>query len=301
MHNGISRVGTVSADLGECPLWDGAAGRLWFMDCRRGVVYRIDPEQADPAPDELIDVPPPAGSFAFNHDGRLVVALKESIALVDPASGSLTRLAQIDDSHPNLRLNDGTALADGSFLFGTMHPFRAEGEAPLGGLYRLFPDGRLRKLDTGFGVVNGPRVSSLDSRLYVCDSAARTIWTYAFDDDGGLADRRVFVTTGHLGSAPDGCCFDSDGGLWTALVHAGAVVRFAPDGRLDLRIDVPLAHPTSLCFGGPGLADLFVTSIRDSGRLRADGPLDGALLRVQGTAIGGRRGYVLPACRLAAP
>lgn len=289
----VARVGEVTTDLGECPLWDEAAGLLWFMDCRRGLIHRMDPDGGSHA---QVGVPPPAGSFAFNSDGRLVVALKEELALVDPASGALERIARIDESHPNLRLNDGTALADGSFLVGTMHPFRDHGEAPLGGLYRQDPGAALRKLESGFGVVNGPRVSPCDNRLYVCDSARRTIYSYAFTIDGGLCDRRIFVVTDILQSAPDGCAFDEDGGLWTALVHAGALGRFGGDGRLTHRIDLPLVHPTALCFGGPDMTDIFVTSIRDSGRLRSDGPDDGAVLRLRGA---GFRGYASPRCRLA--
>ncbi len=290
----ISRVGEVTTDLGECPLWDEEAALLWFMDCRRGLIHRMD---AEGEAHTQVTVPAPAGSFAFNADSRLVVALKEELALVDPAGGALQRLAQIDDSHPNLRLNDGTALAGGGFLVGTMHTFREPGEAPLGGLYRLDPGAPLRKLDRGFGVVNGPRVSPRDGRLYVCDSAQRTIYSYAFLPDGDLGDRRTFVVTEALESAPDGCAFDDEGGLWTALVHAAALGRFDTSGQLTHRIDLPLAHPTALCFGGQDMSDIFVTSIRDSGRLKSDGPLDGAVLRVRGA---GFRGYPSPRCGLEA-
>ena len=291
----IRRIGTLAADLGECPLWDAARGRLWFMDCRHGRILRMDARATDPDParaaaaePELeVTVPAPAGSFAFNHDGRLVVALKEAFALVDPDTGAVEEIGRIDEHHPDLRLNDGTALADGSFLAGTMHVGRAAGVAPLGGLYRRFPDGRLVRVERGFGVTNGPRVSPADGRLHVCDSARQLILSYAFDADGGLVDGRTFADTAPLGSSPDGCCFDVDGGLWTALVRSGALVRFAPDGRLSRRIDLPLVHPTAPCFGGPAMDQLFVTSIRDSGRLKADGPLDGALLRVTGSGFSG--------------
>jgi L-arabinonolactonase len=294
----IERVGALAADLGECPLWDDGRRRLWFMDCRHGRIFSIDPEDADRGI-ERIDVPPPAGSFAFNDDGRLVVALKESIALVEPRSAAPPRIvARIDDSHPDLRLNDGTAMPDGSFVVGTMHVERGDGEPPLGGLYRLSPAGELRKLDRGFGVCNGPRVSPRNGRFHVCDSAARRIFSYAIDAGGGLSDRRPFVDTATLGSGPDGCCFDDRGGLWTALVRVGALARFDAGGRMTHRIDVPVAHPSALCFGGPGLADLFVTSIRDSGRLRANGALDGAVLRLRGS---GFRGQAPSLCRIALP
>ncbi|WP_246129537.1 SMP-30/gluconolactonase/LRE family protein [Verticiella sediminum] len=293
MNLDIERIGMLDTALGECPLWHPAEQRLWLLDCRAGALHTLDP--ADGATTTR-HVPAPAGSFAFNADGRLVVALKEEVGLLDPATGELTVLGRIGDSHPNLRLNDGTALPDGSFLVGTMHTQRAEGEAPLGGLYRLAPDGAFGCVDTGYGVTNGPRVSPLDGRLYVCDSSVRRIDSYALAPDGSLAERRPFVHTDDLGSAPDGCVFDTEGGLWTALVHAGALVRFAPDTRVTHRIELPLTHPAALCFGGPELDEIYVTSIRDSGRLRGDGPLDGAVLRVRGV---GMRGLPSPTCRIA--
>lgn len=280
----IERIGTVRAALGECPAWDARRGLLWMADCRKGLILAVEPASGSTQSWQL---PAPLGSFAFNGDDELVVALKESFALYRLSDGSLRTLAGIGDSHPNLRLNDGAPLPDGSFVAGTMHIFREAGEPPLGGLYRLDTAGRLTRIAQGLGVVNGPGLHPDGTGFYVCDSSQRKIYRYRMDADGLLSDREVFVDTDTLGSAPDGCCFDEEGGLWTALVHAGAVARFDADGRLDLRIALPVAHPASLCFGGDGLTDLYVTSIRDSGRLSADGPLDGALLRVRGAGYTG--------------
>jgi sugar lactone lactonase YvrE len=36
--------------------------------------------------------------------------------------------------------------------------------------------------------------------------------------------------------------------------------RFAPEGRLDLSLELPLDTPTRPAFGGPGLATIFCTS-----------------------------------------
>ena len=290
MH--IGRVGTLQTDLGECPVWDAHRQRLWMADCRHGLVLEVDPSDGGYRRSEL---PAPLGSFALNDNDSLVVALREDIAVYFPSSGTLERLARIDDSHPNLRLNDGAAMPDGSFIVGTMHVFRAPDEAPLGGLYRLDPAGCFARIDSGLGIVNGPLPHPCRAELFVADSAVRTIYRYRLDGDGNVHGREPFIDTAHLGSAPDGCCFDADGGLWTALVHRGAIVRFDASGALSHRIDLPVAHPTALCFGGPMLEDLYVTSIRNSGRLRADGPLDGALLRVRET---GFRGAARPRCRI---
>jgi len=289
----IQRLGDLKLALGECPVWHGQ--QLWLLDCRQGLILALDP--ATGRVTARHEAPAPLGSFAFNGEGDdcIVLSLKEEIAALNLRTGQLRALARIDASHPDLRLNDGISLSDGSFVTGTMHVFREAGEPPLGGLYRLDTGLRLHKLDEGIGITNGPCVNPLNARLHVADSAARVIYSYAIAADGTLADKQVFVRTDAHGSGPDGCAFDSEGGLWTALVRTGALARFDMQGRLTHRIDLPVAHPSALCFGGPGMADLFVTSISDSGRLSASGPLDGAVLKLTGL---GFRGLARPVCRL---
>lgn len=287
----IERLGHLKTDLGECPVWH--AQQLWLLDCRRGVLYALDPDSGDITARH--EVPAPLGSFAFNHDGQVVLALKDAVVALDLGTGRCRPLASLDTTHPHLRLNDGTAMPDGSFVVGTMHVFRADDEPPLGGLYRLGTDLSFTRVDAGFGITNGPAVSPLNGRLHVADSAVRTIYSYALAPDGALSDKQVFVQTDLQGSAPDGCCFDQEGGLWTALVRAGALARYDAGGRLTHRIELPLVHPAALCFGGPDMGDLFVTSISDSGRLSASGPMDGAVLKITGL---GFQGMARPLCRL---
>lgn len=278
------RISTLTLALGECPVWDEQRQQLWCLDCLQGFIYAVNP---DTGHYQQHKVPAPCGSFALNHDGRLVLALKDSVALYDPKTQALQPLAERDITHPNLRFNDGSVMPDGSFVVGTMHIFRGEGEPPLGGLYRLDIQGRLQKLDGGLAVVNGPCISPINQRLHVCDSAAKVIYGYAVDEQGLLSDKRIFADTSSLQSAPDGCCFDTEGGLWTALVHAGALARFDAQGQLSTLIQLPVEHLSSVCFGGPSLDDIYITSISNSGRLHADGPLDGAILRVTNSGYQG--------------
>jgi L-arabinonolactonase len=287
----IKRLGNLKTELGECPVWYGQ--QLWLLDCRKGLIYALNPDTGDITARHA--VPPPIGSFAFNGDDCIVLALKEEIAALNLSNGHLRTLARIEASHPHLRLNDGTSLADGSFVVGTMHVFREPDEVPLGGLYRLDTRLQLHKLEQGFGITNGPAVNPVNGRFYVADSAVRIIYSYAMASDGTLADKHIFVETDTYNSGPDGCCFDSEGGLWTALVRAGALARFDLQGRLTHKIDLPVLHPSALCFGGPEMSDLFVTSISDSGRLSASGPVDGAVLKLTGL---GFQGAARPLCRL---
>lgn len=290
----IQAFGTLHTRLGECPVWDAARAWLWLIDSRDGLLVALDAQGEE---QQRLELPAPLGSFALNGDGRLVVALRESVVLLDPATGRMQTLGRIEDQHPQLRLNDGAALADGSFCVGTMHTLRGPGEAPLGGLYRIDTAGRMERVDQGYGVVNGPVQHPTDGRIFVSDSAARRIHVYAPPGDGAWK-RSLFADTQPLGSAPDGCCFDDEGGLWSAMVNAGEIVRFDAQGQPGQRLRLPLAHPASLCFGGPALDELYVTSISDSGRLSAHGPLDGRVLRVRGL---GRRGAPRPHCRIQPP
>lgn len=279
----ISPLNIPKSDLGECPIWDDQEQHFWMMDCRKGLIFDFNPQTKFL---KTYQVPAPAGSFAFNTNNQLIVALKDEVVMFDPERSSLKTMGRLSFSHPNLRFNDGTALPDNSFLVGTMHVHREEGVPPLGGIYHLSKKGSLTLLRNGIAVANGPSISPINQRLYICDSARMIIYSYSIEN-GILSDEQIFTDTSSLNSAPDGCCFDSSGGLWCALVHAGKIVRFDDLGRLSHVIDLPIAHPTSLCFGGPNLDELYVTSIKNSGRLQANGPFDGAALRVKGSGFWG--------------
>ena len=108
--------------------------------------------------------------------------------------------------------------------------------------------------------------------------------------DGSLGARRVFSDEAmpalrRLGHRQRGY-------LWNARFAGGCLIRFAPDGRVDRVVDLPVSNPTCCCFGGPDLKTLYVTSARFGLRAEqiADNPAEGALLAiavdVPGTTIG---------------
>jgi len=124
--------------------------------------------------------------------------------------------------------------------------------------------------------------------FYFADTRRNAIFAYDYDTQtGAIGPERVAVDTAPWGSGPDGGTVDSEGFLWSALVHAGKIARFAPDGSLDRLIDMPCSRPASVMFGGPDLDILFVPSIRDSGNVRGDREIDGALFAVHDLGITG--------------
>jgi len=97
--------------------------------------------------------------------------------------------------------------------------------------------------------------------------------------DGIVEEMRFLRTFAETDGKPDGLTVDAQGCLWVAMWDGWHVARFSPDGEPMQRIRLPVARPTSCCFGGASLETLFVTSA--SVRLGADelaaAPLSGSL------------------------
>lgn len=281
----ITRVGTTKDQLGESPCWDADAQALSWIDSLAGTLWRVDAESGQPDRHQL---PAPVGSIAPCRSAAVVVALRNSFARYDFATRTLEHLARIPVDHPKVRFNDGKCDPAGNFLAGTMHADRQPGEAPLGGLYRLRPDLRVEHLADDIGFANGP-CFSLDGRvLYLADSLERIVWAYDYDPHGPLRNKRVFAQTHAFDSGPDGATVDAQGFFWTVLTRAARLARYAPDGTLERLVDLPVSYPTSICFGGPRLEHMYLTTISRSARLEGGKPQDGGLFRIEGLPATGR-------------
>src|SRR5690606_31843403 len=81
------------------------------------------------------------------------------------------------------------------------------------------------------------------------------------------------------GVFPDGMTVDAEGGLWVALWDGWRIVRYAPDGRVERTITLPVPRPTAMSFGGDDYRQLFITtaSIGLSDAQLAAAPLSGSL------------------------
>jgi sugar lactone lactonase YvrE len=116
--------------------------------------------------------------------------------------------------------------------------------------------------------------------MYFADSPTRTILAFAYDPaTGALGERRVFARVAPPG-IPDGAIVDAEGYMWSAEYGGGRITRYAPDGRVDRRLALPVSQPTCCAFGGPDLSTLFVTCARAglSAATLAAEPLAGAVL-----------------------
>ena len=275
----------VKTILGEGPLWDVAEQRLYWIDSFGCNVFRAT---ADGREIRAWDVPAKIGSMALRRRGGAVLSLQTGFHFLDFTTGDCSLIVDPEPDKPTTRLNDGKVDKRGRFVAGSMDTME---QGANGSLYRLDPDLSLHKLDEGIVVSNGPCWSPDGKILYFADSWSGEIWAYDYDlDTGNVASRRTFTkinTPG--GGAADGSTVDAEGFLWNAQVYDGRLVRYAPDGKVDRVIEMPVKKVTSVMFGGPDLDVLFVTSMAKPPlpRFPSDGVLRGSLFAIYDLGVRG--------------
>lgn len=282
----IEIVADVKTTLGEGPVWDVEQQRLYWIDSFDGRVLRCTDDGREL---RAWDVGQKIGSMALRQTGdAAIVALQDGLYSLDLPSGELALIIDPEPGQPGNRLNDGKVDRQGRFIFGSMDTQEEQASARL---YRLDPDLSLHTLDQDIIVSNGPCWSPDGETFYFADTWSGEIWAYDYDNATGAArHRRTFAkvdTSG--GGAADGCTVDAEGCLWQALVYAGKLVRYTPQGQVERVIDMPVKKVTSLTFGGPNLDTLFVTSMAKPPlpRFPADGQQRGALFAITGLGVKG--------------
>ncbi len=209
--------------------------------------------------------------------GGLIVARHDGIVQFDADTGRRLPFAHPEAARPANRYNDGKCDRRGRLWIGSLDM----GAAPnRGSLFRIDADGTATRMDSGFTVANGLGFSPDDTRMYFTDTGRRTIYAYDFDlARGEIAHRRPFVELAEAQGRPDGLAVDAEGFVWVALWDGWTILRYDPEGRVALRVPLPVPRPTSCCFGGPDLRTLFITSasVRLPEQALADAPLSGAL------------------------
>ena len=245
------------ADLGEGPAWDAAAQRLIWVDITAGLVHRFDPRTGR---DEAIGVGQPVGAAAPTTAGGLIIAARDGFSLLEPSTGRLEMLAEVEPTVPATLMNDGKCDAAGRFWAGTKD---VEGRQPLGSLFRLDADPKLTRVLTGITISNGLAWSPDQRTMYYIDSATHGVDAFDVEPEtGALSHRRRLVEFQTEWGLPDGMTVDAEGFLWIAFWTGSAIRRLSPVGEVDSVVELPVSLVTSCAFGGDDLSDLYVTSAR---------------------------------------
>lgn len=247
-------VGTIRCQWGEGPVWWQDA--LYYVDIEGHLVHRYDPADGS---EKSWDVGQRVGTVVPRESGGLVIAGDHGFAFLDVETGALTPIADPESDLPDNRFNDGKCSPDGRFFAGSISLVKKTGSAQL---HRLDPD---LTVHPAFGPVTNSNgiVWSADGRIcYYIDTPRKEVLAFDYDaQDGSLRQPRRVIDTGHIDASPDGMTIDADGNLWIAFCHGGCVSCFDPRSGNELhRIPLPCLETTACAFGGPDLADLFVTT-----------------------------------------
>ena len=192
----------------------------------------------------------------------MALAVHDGFFLLDPATGRMEQMAEIETDVPETTMNDGKCDPVGRFWAGTKD---VKGRRPVGALYRLGADHELVRILTGVRISNGLGWSPDQRTMYYIDSPTHGIDAFDVDPEtGDVSHRRRLVDLPEGWGLPDGMTVDEEGFLWVAFWGGSAVRRISPDGRVVAVVELPVSQVTSCAFGGDDLSDLYVTSARDS-------------------------------------
>jgi L-arabinonolactonase len=281
----IARVGDSVDELGEGLLWDAHGQVLYWIDSIGKFIRRLDPQtgiRRDWA------VPSEIGAIALRENGGMIAALRDGLYSVDLDSGAVEPVNLIDTGRADQRFNDGAVDRQGRFVVGTMHARAPADNIYHGSLYSIGPDLEETLLEGGIGVANGQSWSPDGRSFYFTDGPKRKIWIYDYGTEtGAISNKQMFVDTEPFNSGADGMTIDAEGFLWVAFVNSGKIARFDRSGRTALVIDMPCRMPTNVGFGGPDLDVLYVTSLKQTPNITADGPGAGWLYSITGLGVKG--------------
>ena len=267
-------------------MWVAAEQALYWVDIKGLKIHRFDPVSGA---DASWPTPFRIGSIAPRAGGGFVGGSERGFVLIDAGITRFEVIVHPERDVPGNRFNDGKLDPSGRFWAGTMDDGE---EQATGALYRLDPDLRWSAHDHGYQVTNGPAFSPDGRFLYHTDSGLRTIFRFEIADDGSLRDKTRLARFSQADGHPDGMTVDSEGCLWVAFWDGWCVRRLSPEGAAIALLPLPVQRPTSCCFGGSALDQLFITSasLGLDDAARAAQPLAGGLFMAEP----GVRGVVPP-------
>jgi sugar lactone lactonase YvrE len=264
--------------VGEAPLWHPDEQCVYWSDIPAGKLYRYTPATGT---GEVCYEGRPVGGLVLQKDGSLLLFRDGGNIVVWRQGRKERTIVDAVADLRNTRFNDVCVDPEGRIFCGTMADLHHFGR-----LYRLELDGTLTRIFDGLGTPNGMGFSPDQKTLYFNDSYATFRTTWAFDYDrscGELCNRRALRDAKHANDPgnPDGLAVDSEGFVWTARWDGNCLLRHSPeDGEVVENIAFPVRKVSSLCFGGPDLADIYATTA--GGHLRpTDGVAAGSLFRIR--------------------
>ncbi|XP_028169573.1 regucalcin-like [Ostrinia furnacalis] len=306
-QNQFFKISMVSSDLnpsqpatfqhGESPVWDPVTQSLYFVDVHQQNVHRLEYSSGRIHTKHISYGQVNVVSLVANSQ-RLLVTVRAGVYLLDfdvPGDEALRLLTTVDDGLPDNVINDGKPDAEGRFWGGTKGPQTGDDVTPDKATFYSIeqesfthPRVQLRPVS----ISNGLAWSLNNTVLYYIDSPTQKVEAFDYDSvRGEISGRRTIVDISNYGyedAIPDGMTIDSKGHLWVALMFGGTVLHIDPDSRQVIYgYKIPASRVTSVCWGGPNLDELFVTTGKEDTVDSTLEPLAGAVFTIRGTGSRG--------------
>ena len=253
----IEQIGSRSSKWGEGPIfWQD---HLYYVDIEGHTLIRLDTQSGV---EKIWDMDERIGTVVPCQSGDLLCAGDSGIYRFNPLDGSKISLADPEaEKRPDNRFNDGKCDPGGRFWAGTISTVKKTGDASL---YRLDQSGSLTRMIPGVTNSNGICWDQEKKLMYYIDTPTQKVIVYDYElASGKIENSRIAVDFTKFGveGSPDGMTMDSEGMLWVAMCHGGAVLQVNPDtGELLRKVLLPCVETTACTFGGNRLDRLFVTT-----------------------------------------
>jgi sugar lactone lactonase YvrE len=210
--------------IGESPRWHD--GRLWFSNWGGQEIIAVDEKGES---EVMVHIPFKSFPFSIDWlpDGRLLIASgNEQPLLRQELDGSLVPHANLSGGYNEIVVDarGNTYLNSAGF-----NPLLGEKFAP-GGITLVTLDGVIRKVAEGIAFPNGMAITENNKTLIIADSYSNQLTAFDIEENGDLANQRVWAKTGE--HHPDGICLDKDGAVWYADVSSKRCVRIQEGGEI---------------------------------------------------------------------
>ncbi|MEZ8544031.1 SMP-30/gluconolactonase/LRE family protein [Vibrio splendidus] len=253
----IEVLNTPVSELGEGIYLDKELQRLYWVDIIKGYIY-----QYDILGDRLVKK-----IKVDNFPSCILSANKNNLIYIDNAG--IKKVFFADDStstiscHPehsalDFRANDGSILADGSILYGTMC-YSPDEKA--GKIYHVDIQGVVKSYNLGIHIPN--TFIEIDNGVFLSDSLKKKIYFLNVGNIGDFDDTTLGMWNdfSKYDYTPDGGCLSQKGYLHIALWGGAAIGIFSKSGMLMKYIPLPVLQPTNCVIYNNRF--LYVTSARE--------------------------------------
>ena len=240
----------------ECPRWHG--DRLWFSDVHARRVFSMATDGEPHIELETEDMP---AGLGWLPDGRLLVVAMVSRKLqrLDPEGlVDVADLSPLAAFHCNdLAVDDQGRAYVGNYGFD----IDAGAEATSTNLICVEPDGEAWVVAEQLLFPNGMVIADGGRTLVVAESFGQRLSAYDLNDDGSLANPRVWADL--RPNVPDGICLDAAGGIWVAdPVNQGVMRVVQGAGPVDW---IPTSRkPYGCALGGDDGRTLYICTAESS-------------------------------------